>query len=1138
MRNILLILLLLSPSIANATIQVLRWPSNTPSQVCQPSDSNTNCGSGSGSGISSILGQDEGVGIGTFTTYNCVGAGVSCAVSNNTITATVSGAAVTLGGGLNAVQYQSPVGSFAGSESIFSMNGTNVGIGTVNGKLLFDVESSSATNKSMFVVAKSSADGATNVGIGTFAPNTRGLTMYQRVNQQLAFNMNSGGGDTSSVRFTGSNADSGNSLVFQVSSTAQAPLSGLPSGTSALYYTAADLLPFYIGTHSNSDFGILTADIPFAYFTLGQNVGIGTNAPGAKLSIVGNVGIGTVKDGDLFLTTLPPTGGILTEGNIGVGTWSNMNKLAVNGGVSVGATFAGLNVKSGEMAVTGNVGIGTFAPTKAFQVGAATAPSTTIASDGTFTLNGSGGPAAIMTSAGITQINGVAAGLSETTLTLNRGAGTTSIIQNTGQGNMRITGGADSGVNGAGIEFRATSGVGNGSEKFEFNRGTDGATKTMIILDNVGIGSVLPGTKLDVQGTIRGTTLQATGLTTGQCVQTTTGGVLSVTGSACGAGGSSQWITSVPFGIGTTGVGSNVGIGTTVPMFLLDVKDGNVGIGSTNTVSHARLEITNSSASEIMRLNDGGVNDTTPFIVLSSGGVGIGTTDITAAGGTVTKLNVTGNVGVSNTVQAQILYAYNPSNGTYFQANASVGGVCAGTVCSVSTGAAFNIDGGDLNSSLMVPQLIVSAITQTPTVSLSTAYQSQFLAGVINSGGGATVANNPATVFISGAQTGTLATSYNAALRVNSGNVIFGGTGTSNIGIGTIDPSNSLIIASGNVGISSLFPGTALDVQGTVRQTAFQLNQSPLAGGNVIVSNSLGVGTWMPPSTLGGITATATPGGSSPQLQYNNAGSMGGITATASDGTNVGIGTVYLGQFLSVKGNVGIGTSSVDAYITQAAVVRQMVIQTNVGIGTWEARNSLIVGNFASSAPGGGNIGIGTLAPGVALDINGTTRYSNSGDTYFGGNLGLGTTIPMGTLAVQGSIVQGTVAYTGQATDTNVVALSGNVGIGTWVPTQNLIIKGNVGIGTTIANTLIGSFAPASPGGQIYVQGNVGLGTLVPGSRLTIGSSTLMQKVSAANTACTTTCGQMGCYFGEDTGVIGTLLDCSDASADVCMCSK
>lgn len=42
--------------------------------------------------------------------------------------------------------------------------------------------------------------------------------------------------------------------------------------------------------------------------------------------------------------------------------------------------------------------------------------------------------------------------------------------------------------------------------------------------------------------------------------------------------------------------------------------------------------------------------------------------------------------------------------------------------------------------------------------------------------------------------------------------------------------------------------------------------------------------------------------------------------------------------------------------------------------------------------------------------------------------------------------------------------------------------------------------------------------------------------VAGANTACNTTCTN-ACVFGEDTSVIGTVVGCTDASADLCVCA-
>lgn len=90
-------------------------------------------------------------------TIDCVGSGIACSHSGTTGTLTVSGASP--GGGLNAVQYNSPIGTFAGDESVLSNNGTNIGIGTVNGVAKLDVRGGAAFTSG-------------NVGIGTTTPQT------------------------------------------------------------------------------------------------------------------------------------------------------------------------------------------------------------------------------------------------------------------------------------------------------------------------------------------------------------------------------------------------------------------------------------------------------------------------------------------------------------------------------------------------------------------------------------------------------------------------------------------------------------------------------------------------------------------------------------------------------------------------------------------------------------------------------------------------------------------------------------------------------------------------------------------------------------------------------------------------------
>ncbi|KKR43349.1 MAG: Cell wall surface anchor family protein, partial [Candidatus Moranbacteria bacterium GW2011_GWC2_40_12] len=64
----------------------------------------------------------------------------------------------------------------------------------------------------------------------------------------------------------------------------------------------------------------------------GYNLGIGTTAPGNKLSISGGVGIGTTAPGSLFLSTAAPDGGMIIEGNVGIGTTSPVAALAIGSG--------------------------------------------------------------------------------------------------------------------------------------------------------------------------------------------------------------------------------------------------------------------------------------------------------------------------------------------------------------------------------------------------------------------------------------------------------------------------------------------------------------------------------------------------------------------------------------------------------------------------------------------------------------------------------------------------------------------------------------------------------------------------------------------------------------------------------------
>jgi len=131
------------------------------------------------------------------------------------------------------------------------------------------------------------------------------------------------------------------------------------------------------------------------------NVGIGTTAPGSKLDVAGDI---TLSNGgyiysdnaNVYLKVDYNTGlemhyggakisvgsdvvnlqtsdttrlSIITNGNVGIGTTAPKNKLDIEGGLAVGATYSGTSTAPSNGAIIeGNVGIGTTTPASKLEV--------------------------------------------------------------------------------------------------------------------------------------------------------------------------------------------------------------------------------------------------------------------------------------------------------------------------------------------------------------------------------------------------------------------------------------------------------------------------------------------------------------------------------------------------------------------------------------------------------------------------------------------------------------------------------------------------------------------------------------------------------------------------------------------------
>jgi hypothetical protein len=98
------------------------------------------------------------------------------------------------------------------------------------------------------------------------------------------------------------------------------------------------------------------------------------------------------------------------------------------------------------------------------------------------------------------------------------------------------------------------------------------------------------------------------------------------------------------------------------------------------------------------------------------------------------------------------------------------------------------------------------------------------------------------------------------------------------------------------------------------------------------------------------------------------------------------------------------------------------------------------------------------------------------------------------------------------------------VGIRTAYPNSTLHVSGNI-------TAINGTFTETLKTANLTISQNLTTGTIA-GSGTTLGCTVK----TGADTACTTTCGT-GCLFGQDTAALTyTIVSCSDATADRCLC--
>ena len=573
-----------------------------------------------------------------------------------------------------------------------------------------------------------------------------------------------------------------------------------------------------------------------------------------------------------------------------------------------------------------------------------------------------------------------------------------------------------------------------------------------------------------------------------------------------GGGGSSQWTGTAGspiyylnnVGIGTSTASKQLTVGSTGQATVDSLGNlitlGNVSIG-TNAAGIQELlvwgSLSNSLATEIENKGATQVGSNHPSLFLESSGsngsgipgwANAGIVESDTIGGLVLGangsnpitfqnnriINMTldgnGNLGIGTSVPASLL-DINEKLNVFSTGNVGIGSANPGQALDVSgtVRATSFVDTGIATGKIVktdANRQLIAAVSGSDYPPITTGTNLLFgngAGGFTNITQSATSGSNLSLGFTSSAAN-TFDLSGNQVIGANYAGVQTAPTNglavQGNVGIGTWIGNAGLSVMNGNVGIGTWNPAMALDVNGSVKMTGFNLTGSG-TNGQALVTDGSGNGTWQ------------TVSGGSSQWTYTSSGNIGlSTTSTVGIGTTGGVGGL-----LVMNGNVGMGTWLPGAALDVEGPNSTTGIAANIAKGDILLEGATLSASkssnsyYALNMPNNIAWYAETNASFASFDLfantvrnSGNWVYASNGPVW-GLNFGHGsnvdyfqvarapsgtagnpvTTVPFLYINNQGNVGIGTSTPKGALT-----VMNGNVGIGTWVPAMALDVKGTI----------------------------------------------------------------------------------------------